>query len=437
MRLPFRSGVRVRPRILVNLTFFAVLAVSLGIWAVGNVLQVDLRDPPYEITADFEDSPGLQSGYDVGYLGTPIGRIRSVHLGEGLVEVTLAIDDGHEIPEGSSFAVRRKSAVGEPYVDIIPPEGATTDGPVMEPGDHVPLERTITPLSYSELFAALNDLVASVPEDDLATLLDEMAVALDGRAGSLRQMITSGADALDTFAENADLLERSTASLSRLARVFAEHRAAFSESLANTEAVTGSLAAARADLDRVLTDGSSLATRTADLMAGSGDDLSCTIGGLSSVAAGLDRADVLAALADLLETAPAAAEVFRDVVGQEADGPYIRGTPPLNVGGMEPVPLYPEPRHLPDVQAVPGCDALPTVEPPGGATTAGPGGTGAADGGPSPAVDPGGDRELAADPASSDQDVDDGAFNPLWIVFALLAAALVAALRPWRFASRK
>ncbi|HYF47521.1 MAG TPA: MlaD family protein [Acidimicrobiales bacterium] len=426
-----------KPRILVNLAFFGVLTVALGIWAISDVLQIDLQDPPYEITADFVDSPGLQTGYDVGYLGTPIGRIDDIELQEGRVRVTMAIEDGRRIPEDSEFAVRRKSAVGEPYVDIIPPEGAEVDGPAMEEGDHVPVERTLTPLSYSELFAALNDLVGSVPEDDLATLMDEMATALDGRAGSLRDLITGSDDSLETFAENADLLESSTASLSRLARVFADHRTAMAEGLRNSEVVTSTLAEARADLERVMVDGSSLATRTADLLDRSGDDLSCTLGGLSSLAAGLNTAEVRAALADMFRTAPDAAFVFRDIIAWEADGPYVRAIPPLNVGASaEPVPVFDEPRPLPDVAAVPACEPVGSGTAPGGAGTAGAGGSGEADGPISPASDPGAEERADAEEATSDRDVDTGTFNPLWIVAALLAVALVAALRPWRFLNR-
>ena len=425
-----------KPRILVNLGFFAAIGVLLGIWAVGDVLQIDLADPPYEITADFEDSPGLQPGYDVGYLGTPIGRIDDVDLADGHVEVTLAIDDGREIPEGSSFAVRRKSAVGEPYVDIIPPEGAEPGGPAMSEGDHVPIGRTITPLSYSELFSALNDLVATVPEDDLGILMHEFAAAVDGRAGSLRDIITGGDDALDTFAENADLMERSTASLSRLTRTFAEHRGSLDQALVNTELVTGSLANARADLDRVLEDGHSLASRTAALLDTSGDDLSCVFGGLSSLAARLDRPEVLAALETIFATSADARGVFEGpdaAVAWEADGPYIRAIPPLNVGGTDPVPVYPEPRVLPEVRGVDGCPELAAVSTPGGSDAAGPGGTPEVDGAPSPAGDPGADPDLSGEEASSDREVGGGGFNPLPILLALLAVAVVAAVRPWRW----
>lgn len=425
-----------KPRVLVNLAFFAVIGVALSVWAVGDILQLDLTDPPYEITADFEDSPGLQPGYDVGYLGTPIGRIRSVDLAEGHVEVTLAIDAGERIPENSEFAVRRKSAVGEPYVDIIPPDGATVDGPVMDEGDHVPVERTLTPLSYSELFSALDDLVASIPENDLAIVLDEVATGLDGRAGTLRDLITGSGDALDTFAENAELLQSTTASLSRLARVFADHGEAVRQGLANTEAVTGSLASARADLERVMVDGNDLASRTAALLDEAGDELSCTLGGLSSIPATLNRSEVVAALADLLATAPDAAEVFRDVIAWEDDGPYIRAIPPINVGTGPPLPVYEEPTVLPDVAGVAECPELGAHAASGDGSTTGADGRGEVDAGPTPADDPGPDQELADSPASSDEEVGGGGFNPLLLVAGLLALALVAAVRPWRVASR-
>lgn len=420
-------------RIVVNLIFFASIGVVLGLWAIGSVLQIDLNHPPYTLTADFEDSPGLQSGYDVGYLGTPIGRIRHVDLVEGHVEVEMAIEPDRRIPEGSQFAVRRKSAVGEPYVDVIPPEGAGAEGPFLHADDHIPVEQTITPLSYSELFNALDDLVGTIPEDDLGTLMREFANAVDGRAGSLRDLITGSDDALETFADHSELLERATASFSRLSRVFADHRTALGEGLENTRTVTGTLASARADMERVLTDGDSLATRTADLIANSEADLSCVIGGLSALTAGLDTPEVRAALQNMLATAPDAAAVFRDIVAWEDDGPYIRAIAPLNVGGTEDVPVYATPHQLPAVAEPTGCPAMTPNGAPGGAEAAGPGGQGAADAGPSSAVDPGAPDRSADEVASSDDEVGGGGFNPLMVILALLGIAAIAAIRPWRW----
>ena len=428
-----KRGNRLDTRVMVNLFFFASLGVLLCIWAVSNVLQMDVLNPPYEITADFEDSPGLQSGFDVGYLGTPIGRIRAVDLEDGHVRVTLAIEDGRQIPEGSSLAVRRKSAVGEPYVDVVPPEGVGRDGPFLEEGAHIPIDRTQTPLSYSELFDALNDLVSSIPEDDLATIFDEMATGLDGRADSFRQMITGGDDALETFAENSELMEEFTANMARLVTTMAEHRDSLGAGLENSELITRSLADANADITRVLESGNSLATRTADLLAENKPEVTCFFHGLGELVVRLGEPETLAALSNILATGPRADHVFDDVVAHEADGNYIRAIPPLNVGGEgEDAPVYAEPTQLPAIPAPVGCDASGAEAAPAGAGAAGPDGT-AESAATSPAVDPGPDADLAPNLASSDDEVGGSGFNPLWIVAALLATGLISATRPWRW----
>jgi phospholipid/cholesterol/gamma-HCH transport system substrate-binding protein len=429
-------------RVAVNLTTFAVMGLALAWWAVNNVLQIDVVDKPYTITADFESSPGLQPGFDVGYLGTPIGRVREVTLEDGGVSVVMAIEKGREIPEGSSLAVRRKSAIGEPYVDVVPPEGATTDGPALEAGAHIPRERTSTPLAYAELFEALDTLVSAVPEEDLNTLLHELALGLDGRSEDLRRLITGSSDALDTFAENSVLIEDFTANMADLVGTLAEHRTQLGEGLDNAALVTGSLSAANADLQRVLRDGDTLANRTADLLAGSKPEVTCILGDLAELTVRLGRPDLLGAIDELLATGPAARAVFQDqsaggVIANEDDGPYVRAIPPLNIGGSgEPVPVYDSPRQLPEIPAVAGCPDLDAVNAPAGSSVADSAGVEGATG-DSPAVDPGAPTDEAREQASSQQQNERDPFNPFVIVFALLAFAAVAAIRPWRWLPRR
>jgi phospholipid/cholesterol/gamma-HCH transport system substrate-binding protein len=107
-------------RIAVNLAAFGLLFAVLAVWAVRNVLHLQLIDKPYTVVAEFERSPGLRRDVEVAYLGTRIGTIGSVSLQPGHVEVTLRIDRGVELPADVTAAVRRKSAVGEPYVDLAP-----------------------------------------------------------------------------------------------------------------------------------------------------------------------------------------------------------------------------------------------------------------------------------------------------------------------------
>src|SRR3546814_19766336 len=114
-------------------------------------------------------------------MGVPIGSIDRVQLSAGHVRVDIDVDRGVELPEGLSAAVRRRSAVGEPYIALDPP--ADADAPDIDPtsGYTIPLERTTVPLSYGKLFSSVDVLVAAVPADDLGIVLDELATALAGR----------------------------------------------------------------------------------------------------------------------------------------------------------------------------------------------------------------------------------------------------------------
>ena len=108
-------------RVVINLVAFALLFAVLAVWAVTNVVQLDQIERPYTIVAEFESSPGLQPNVEATYLGVSIGSVEAVDLAEGHVRVAIDVDRGVEIPEGVSAAVRRKSAVGEPYVALDPP----------------------------------------------------------------------------------------------------------------------------------------------------------------------------------------------------------------------------------------------------------------------------------------------------------------------------
>ena len=111
-------------RVLINLAVFGLLGLSLAYWTVTNVISFDFIDRPYTVTAHFDTSPGLSPHFEVTYLGQRIGAIKSVKLEGDRVKVTMGIDRDITVPRDVDAAVRRKSAVGEPYVDLYPTPGS-------------------------------------------------------------------------------------------------------------------------------------------------------------------------------------------------------------------------------------------------------------------------------------------------------------------------
>lgn len=177
-------------RVWLQLTAFTVITV----FGVGTVLAeyLDLRQllgfSRYELTAEFADSTGLYPGGMVSYRGVEVGKVRSVDLGANTAVATLGIDDDVRIPSSVRAAIRSRSAIGEQSVDLTP---RRSGGPWLRPGDRISAADTATMPRADKLITSLHDLAASVPEDALRTVLDELNTGLRGRGPDVATLLAS------------------------------------------------------------------------------------------------------------------------------------------------------------------------------------------------------------------------------------------------------
>ena len=203
-------------------------------------------------------------------------------------------DEDRPRPEGAPRRRRRRPSqvCGRgAYVDLQPiPDTDPDAGPRLAGGDRIPLERTSTPLAYSELFKAVDQLVAAIEPDDLRTLVHELAVGLDGRGDSLRQLFAGADQITEDLATNAELLDSTISDLTELTHTFAAHRGALASSFDNLAALAQTLRRSEQDVVALLEKGPTLGNSLADLAAASKHDLGCTLDALGVVGARLDRA---------------------------------------------------------------------------------------------------------------------------------------------------
>lgn len=344
-------------RVLINLVFFNAVFLAMLIWAAQNIITIDAIERPYEITGDFASTSGVLPDAEVTYLGVHYGRVSTVErIPEG-VRITMKIDRGKEIPSASIARIFRKSAIGEPYIDFVPSdeydEGST---PPIEPGDHVPLERTTVPLEFSELLRSASDLIASIEPETVSSLLHELSVALDGRGESLRTITTSMDDLTATFVERTEQLDRLAENNTRLVGVLADHRLSLGSSMSDLRTLTEALQRIDGDIDALLATGPDFLRTTADLVADQKQNLDCLLTDLDPILRTLAGPDQLDQLSHLLARGPLAFGYAAAAIDQEADGPWVRVNLLAEVTG-EPSEQYVPPRSLPAVPTVPACDS--------------------------------------------------------------------------------
>jgi phospholipid/cholesterol/gamma-HCH transport system substrate-binding protein len=421
-------------RVKVNLAAFVLLFLLLCSWAVRNVVHLDVIERPYRIAADFDSAPGLRSNVEVTYLGVRVGTIRSLDLRDEVVRVEMAIERGTELPVGLTAAIRRKSAVGEPYVALEPPEGYDAGGPYLDPGDHdvIPLERTSVPLSYGDLFASFDELVDAVPPAELGSVLDELATALDGRGPALRSLFESGEDLTTTLAARSEVFDQLAGELARLTGVVAGQRDHVGRSFDNLAALAGTLAATSDDLDRLLSEAPAFALQVETLLRASLDDLGCTFSGIGGLFEAIGDEEQIDQLLRVLDRAREADVAFNTAVIEAgdggADGPYLTGS--FGIVFDDPPPVYDPRPELPAPPALPRCaEQRRLAEADAGASPlAVDARTGEhAEGPEDVAVSPRPPAPTPDVPASSDVDVSDQRF-PLALSVGLAALALLVVL---------
>ncbi|MEV4163075.1 MlaD family protein [Nonomuraea dietziae] len=345
-----------RPRIYLNLVFFALLGVVMTIWAFTTIIKLDVITQPYRVSAEFASSPGLVRGFDVAYLGVRVGRIGDVRLAPGKVVVGLDLDREVRLPKASTAEVRRKSAIGEPYVELSPPEKGV-NGPFLAPGDVIPLTSTTVPLDYKKLFEGVGRLLNAVPPKDAKTITHELAVALDGRAPSIRGIIDDAHDLTDTLADNSRTLDELAVQLTRLTGTLAGRRDKLAAGITDLSSVTGSLRESRKELNAFLDHGPGVFGQIDTLIRTARPGLSCAL-----TAAGLPHRPAFSSETGrnahhLLSVVPTALSLADDISDKRPDGTvYGRTTFVFSVpGGPQPAEEYEGPIGPPKMAPLLEC----------------------------------------------------------------------------------
>ena len=340
-------------RVAINLVAFLGVFVLMLWWAVNNIITFDFIERPYEITGEFAATAGVAENSEVAYLGVNYGTVSKVESVDGGVVITMSIQRDKDIPAGSVARIFRKSAVGEPYIDFDPPDGFEEGDPVMEPGTVIPRDRTRVPLEFSELLRAASRVLESVDPEQTRTLVHELAVALEGRGESLRDLTVSSDALLQTFAERTELLDSLSTNSTRLTRTVTERRASMSSAISDLAALSETLRAVEPDTRVLLDRGTELLGQTADLVADVKGDLDCILKDLDDV---IDLTTTDANLENLRQTLDLAPEAFGYVFmtrDNEPQGLWVRVNLLLETGN--PTKVYVPPHELPPVPEVPAC----------------------------------------------------------------------------------
>ena len=194
----------------------------------------DVGDHPYHVKVQFTDVLDLvpQSGVKVNEV--PVGRVDEINLASDgwTAEVTMLVNGDVKLPANAQAHLRQSSLLGEKYIEIdaptdTPPQGELADGAT------IPVERTNRFPEIEEIFGALSMLLNGGGVGQVQTISKELNLALDGRTGDTRALLTD----LNTLVTTLD-----------------GQKTNITRALDGVDRLSANLAAQKGNLDSVLTD---------------------------------------------------------------------------------------------------------------------------------------------------------------------------------------
>lgn len=175
----------------IQLSIFAVITViTLSVMAIFYLrLPATFGIGTYGVSADFVAGGGLYKNANVTYRGVAVGRVESVGLNPNGVTAHMRLNSGTAIPSNVTAAVRSVSAIGEQYIDLVPPENPSSTK--LRNGFRIQRQNTRIGQDVADLLRQAETLLGSLGDTRLRELLHEAFIATNGAGPELARLIES------------------------------------------------------------------------------------------------------------------------------------------------------------------------------------------------------------------------------------------------------
>lgn len=162
-----------------------VMSLVLGAGTVFAVfLSGGLISRGMTLTADFTDAAGLQERDFVFVAGVQSGQVQSVEIDGETVRVAFSLT-APEIPADSTASIIISNTLGKRAIRLQPGSSSET----FDAGDHIPLDRTTTPVDLPELGDESAELLGTLDVDALNGVTEALADITEGQREEVAQLL--------------------------------------------------------------------------------------------------------------------------------------------------------------------------------------------------------------------------------------------------------
>ena len=193
----------------------------------------------------------MSTGADVKVRGVVVGRVRSIEATDGGAALRLALEPGklELIPKDARARILPKTLFGQRYVSLRIPESSASEH--IQAGDVIEQDRSKTAIELQKVLTDVVPLLKAVQPQKLASTLNAIASALQGRGEQLGDTLARVSKLLGEVNESLPDIKADISKLADVTEVYNKAAPDILRALSDLTTTTQTIMTKRADLQRL------------------------------------------------------------------------------------------------------------------------------------------------------------------------------------------
>jgi len=261
-------------RAAVRVALFTVMCL-IFMFALITVFGQFRFDSRSSYSAVFSNVSGLKGGNFVRIAGVEVGKVKDMTLHkDGTVTVDFSVDKDLQLTEGTKAVVRYENLIGDRYLSLEEGPGSVRK---LLPGQTIPLDRTSPALDVDALIGGFRPLFRALDPDQVNALSGQLLRVFQGQGGTISSVLAQTAALTNTLAGRDQLIGEVITNLNTVLGTFAARDDQFGAGLDNLSQLVQGLADRRTDIGTGVAYINAAAGSVADLLTAARQPIKDTV----------------------------------------------------------------------------------------------------------------------------------------------------------------
>ena len=265
-------------------TRVAVGAVGAGLLLLGATsCGVHSAERTSHFCAMLPDAIGLYSGNPVTQMGYKLGTVDTITARATSVQVDFSVPNSRPLPKDVKVVIRSDSILADRALELV---GNYESGPTLEPGECVPLSRSTTPKSLSEVIGSTNTFLSGInPQNssNIGDVVTNLAAATHDVGPGANAILSTASRLLDNPDAQISDLGSITNNLAIVSKTLVDLRDPLKEILNDSVITSPDVREGMAGAKLVIDNLQNFLILAGDLETHAGDALQVTLDAVSDV----------------------------------------------------------------------------------------------------------------------------------------------------------